>query len=941
VSTTPLPRPTPSPARVREVLDLAMERPARERSAFIAGICGEDRRLAEEVRSLLSALEAGGDLLEPPQGEKPEPATPLTGLIFGHYHIHERIGEGGMGVVYRGEDTRLGRAVAVKALPAPLARDSHRRARFEHEARILASLSHPNIAAIHGVEETDRGPVLLLEYVPGETLAKRLQRGPMPVDEAVSTAIAIARGLEAAHAAGVIHRDLKPSNIQLTAEGGVKILDFGVARQANTQTADPTGQTIPGSLIGTAAYMSPEQARGRPVDRRTDLWAFGCVLYAMLTGKEVFEGDTSSDTLAAVLRAEPDWSSIPPATPPRVVQLLRRCLEKDPDRRQRDAGDARLDLESADQGPQADLSTGRPRYRIVMASGVAALAAIAGVAGYWLRGVDVKPPKPAPVRFELNLDPSAPVFLNTGGAMSISPDGRTLVYSGGSVDRSRLYARRLDSHETSELAGTDGAATPCFSPDGRWIAFVTDTQLRRIPAGGGGAEVLVPSGVSLSGLAWDSHGIAFWGWEPWGLQRHNLGTGSTELIWQFTPAPAERPIHVEALPGGRVFLCTVGRTVDGRQSPNIEAIRIGSTERKIIAREAASARFVPPDRLVFWQAGALVCAPFDVATLRLTDTPTTVVRPMVGAELSPPVRFALSATGVLATLPGNFGSDHTRLAWLEPDRKWTEIMDGSPSIDCPRLSPDGTRIVMLIGPATGDIWIHNLDRGNEMLLTKGDYRHHPVWTPDSKSIVYTTSGPGLKTCLEVVAADGSSPPETLWQVPGNQWVYATDFLPDGRALLTLSDRGSMDLYTFDLVTREPPRPLMPTTAKRMGARMSADGTMLAYSSDETGKLQVYLHRYPSLEPKIPVSTEGGYRPVWADNDSKLFFRWVDKVLVVDLDRSGGGLKVSSPRLLHEHIPDARYDVDHEGKRLLIARPEGEIGPQAKIDVMVGWDPGKH
>jgi serine/threonine protein kinase len=311
--------PTPAPARVREVLDLALERPAHDRPAFIAGVCGIDDRLRDEVTSLLGALDAGGDLLEPPAlGTTPE-ATPLTGLCFGNYRVGERVGEGGMGVVYRAEDTCLGRTVAVKALPAALARDAHQRARFEHEARILASLNHPNIAAIHGVEETARGPVLVLEFVPGETLARRLDRGRLSPEEAIAIATSIARGLEAAHAAGVVHRDLKPSNIQLTPEGAVKILDFGVAKQAAPREGGERreGHTASGQVIGTAGYMSPEQARGKLVDRRTDLWALGCVLFEMLTGSRAFDGETSSDTVAAVLRAEPSGRGFPEALRPR------------------------------------------------------------------------------------------------------------------------------------------------------------------------------------------------------------------------------------------------------------------------------------------------------------------------------------------------------------------------------------------------------------------------------------------------------------------------------------------------------------------------------------------------------------------------------------------------------------------------------------------------
>jgi Tol biopolymer transport system component len=930
---------TPSPARVREVLDLALERPAHERAAYIAGVCGEDRRLRDEVASLMGALETGGELLEPPAAAPAPPAEPLTGLRFGSYHVEQRVGEGGMGVVYRAQDTRLGRTVAVKALPPTLARDPHRRARFEHEARILASLNHPGIAAIHGVEETARGPVLVLEFIPGQTLAQRLARGALPLDEALSIAAQIARGLEAAHAAGVIHRDLKPSNIQITPQGVVKILDFGVAKQAPpiSEPQPDAGATIPGSLIGTAAYMSPEQARGRPVDRRTDLWAFGCVLYEMLTGRHAFDGDTSSDTVAAVLRAEPDWSGIPSATPPAVVRLLHRCLEKDPDRRQRDAGDARLEL---DEPPGMRPGAVRRGWRSPVVAAAVPLALVAGVwaGASWFRDRSAAPPAArAPVRFELNTDAAAPVFVTLGGALAISPDGRTLVYTGGSLDQSRLYARRLDSYETVALPGTQGAGEPCFSPDGRWLAFQSESQLRRVPVAGGGAEVLVPANVTSYGIAWDEHGIVFVTSDPMALCRLSPA-GVTESLATLDPQRDLCAMHPEPLPGGRDILITVVGLAEGKRTMRIEAVRAGSGQRRVVVEDAMGARFFPPNRLVFWQAGALVSAPLDRESVRLTDAPAVVVRPIAGGERFPPIRFALSPAGVLATLPGNIRHDLTRLAWYEPNGSWTEVTQGE-SMDAPRLSPDGTRIAMLIGRATGDVWVHDLARGTKVVLTTGDRHHHPVWMPDGQRIVFTNMPPGEPAHLESVVADGSAAPERLWELPKGVWAYPTDVAPDGRLLLSQGEPGKvpLDLFVFDARSGEPPRRLLPT-GTRYGARMSPDGTMIAYTSEETGTTEVYLHRFPSLEPKICVSTSGGYRPVWSGDGKKLFFRYVDRAMAVDVDNSGPEIKLSPVRLVAEHLPDARYDVDHDGRRLLMGRPAGDLGPQTRIDVAVGWDP---
>jgi serine/threonine-protein kinase len=662
------------------------------------------------------------------------------------------------------------------------------------------------------------------------------------------------------------------------------------------------------------------------------MWAFGCVLYEMLTGRHPFDGETSSDTVAAVLRADPDWSSLPPATPLAVVRLLRRCLEKEPERRLRDAGDARLELEAPQEFAPAIDRRGR-RWPVVAGASVLALLAGVWAGAFWLRH-RAPGPAPAPVKFELNADPATPVYVTLGGALAISPDGRTLVYAGGSVDRSRLYARRLDSHDTVELPGTEGAGGPCFSPDGRWLAFEAETQLRRVPLSGGGAEVLAPANVMPYGIAWSEQGILFVSGDPMALCRVSAA-GAIEQILVFDRGSDLCALHPECLPGGRDCLVTVVGLADGKRTMCVEAVRLDSGERRVVVADAAGARFFPPDRLVFWQAGALVSAPLNRESLRLTDAPAVVLRPIAGGERFPPMRFAVSPAGVLATLPGNIRHDLTRLAWFEPDGSWTEVTQGE-SMDDPRLSPDGTRVAMLIGRVTGDVWVHDFARGTKMVLTRGDRHHHPVWTPDGQRLVFANTRPGEAARLESIVADGSAGPEVLWEMPKG-WAYPTDFAGGGELILSMeADGAPVDVFVFDMQARGPPRRLMPP-GRRYGARLSPDKAMIAYTSEETGAMEVYLHRYPSLEQKICVSTSGGYRPVWSGDGKKLFFRWVNRVMSVDVDNSGAEIKLSPVHLVAEHLPDARYDVDHDGRRLLMGRPSGDLGPQTRIDVVVGWN----
>ncbi|MFM9996200.1 MAG: protein kinase domain-containing protein [Phycisphaerales bacterium] len=942
--------------RVKEILDLALERPAHERDAFVAGMCGDDDALRVEVLSLLRSLDSVGAILEPGAPAPAAPPEPLTGLRFGPYRVAERVGEGGMGVVYRAEDTRLGRVVAVKALPAHLAADPHRRARFEHEARLLAAMSHPNIEAIYGVEDTPRGPVMVLEFVAGESLARRLARGALPIDDATAAARHILRALEASHAAGITHRDLKPANIHVLPDGGLKVLDFGIATlglvpvigaSPSTPNGSPVFVTSSMGLLGTASYMSPEQARGKPVDRRADLWAFGCVFFEMLTGRRAFEGETLSDTLAAVLRAEPDWSRLPAHTPAPARALIRRCLEKDPDLRRRDAGDARLELERAPA--DAEHPGLRPnRARRAVAPAFVAGAAVVSLAAWvtWPRAVA---PPARPVRFELRTAPDAPVNASSSGSLAVSPDGSTLVYTGGYEDNRRLLARQLDSFEWIELAGTENSVAPFFSPDGAWIGFASGSRIMRVPTGGGGAEVICDGQLSFTGAAWAENGSLVLAGSGGGIDILPPGGERRALTRPDLPT-SHLHLHPSCVPGSDAVLFTDCDYSTSSFTGRIEAVRIASGERhtvfeaacwpQVVARGDAGHGARGSDRdalLVFWQAGRILAAPFDRATLRVTGRAEVVATAPTRLESSPMPRYAVSAgvPGVLVYLPGNVTHDFGRLAWFDPDGSTRVITASAQGMDTPRLSPDGGRIAYIDSSVgVGDLWVHDVGRGTTIRLTKTRDAQHPLWTPDGRQILVAARMGSGDSAIWRVDADAARPPEKLW---GPIDAYPSSITPDGATILLtmyFRDTSGKDIALLDAASPAQPRNLFTTSEERIWPRLAPDGAMLAYTSMETGTFEVYLHAYPSLAGKTRVSTGGGYRPTWSPDGRLLYYQWLNRIMCVEVEATNPP-RVSAPRVVHDHAPDLRFDVARDG-RILLPHPTGDWGPQDRINVISGW-----
>ena len=605
-----------------------------------------------------------------------------AGTKLGSYEVVAAIGAGGMGEVYRAHDTKLGRDVAIKVLPEAFAHDPERLSRFQREAKILASLNHPNIATIHGLEQSGDTSYLVMELVSGETLAGRVKAGPIGIEEALKIAVQIAEALEAAHEKSIIHRDLKPANVKVTPEGKVKVLDFGLAKAfAGDTTNEDLGNsptlsaaaTMQGTILGTAAYMSPEQARGKACDKRTDIWAFGCVLYELLTGRQSFDGETTTEILAAVLRGEPDWQALPETTPFSIRALLRRCLQKEMNKRARDAGDARIEIEEALAAPAtAELTTTAPtkRFRTLgwraLIFGLSAVllgAAIAGLAVWNLK------PAPAPTlqpvtRTVINLPSGQQLAgLENGPAVVLSPDGTRLAYSAFQGGNQQLYLRALDSVEATPIPGTEGAMNPFFSPDSQWLGFFADGKLKKVSVSGGAAVTLAVAS-NPGGASWGSQGIiAFAPTQVGALQQMQEAGGTPQPLTHFEKADATHR-WPEFLPGGRALLFAAAPNSINFSIGQIAVQLVGTGERRNLIQAGMSPRYAPSGHLIYAQGGSLMAVPFDPQHLATTGTAIPVVEGVLQSPFSGAVQYSFSNSGSLVYVSGGLQSAQNRLLWV-------------------------------------------------------------------------------------------------------------------------------------------------------------------------------------------------------------------------------------------------------------------------------------
>jgi serine/threonine protein kinase len=879
-------------------------------------------------------------------------------MHLGPYQIISPLGAGGMGEVYLAQDTRLGRSVAIKILPHKFSNDAQRMARFDREAKVLASLNHPNIASIYGLEESNSVRALVMELVDGATLAERISQGPLPHDEALPIAKQIAEGLEYAHERSIIHRDLKPSNVKITPNGEAKVLDFGLAKALEDDSSVTDLSTSPtlshaatqaGILLGTAAYMSPEQARGKKVDRRADIWSFGCVLFEMLSGKPAFKGETISDTLAAVIRAEPDWSDLPGNLPPSITRLLRRCLTKDHNQRLRDIGEARIALERAVSGVPGESSAlapatiaAQPLWRRALLWAVAAIAiaiAIASSSLYWLANQG----EPHQVmQLSLSLpEPLAGVFdPNPGSPFAISPDGSQIVFVASVAGKpTQLYLRPLDQQTASPVPGTESATQPFFSPDGQSVGFFALGKMRKVSLHGGP--------VTLMGDAPTPHG-ANWAVDDTityapnfgsGLLRISSAGGTPETLT--TPNPKEQEIShrwPQVLPGGKYVLFTIQLGSEATyDDARIAVLSLETSKWRTLFQGGSYARYVPPGHIVYARAGSLMAVPFDLSRMEVTGSPVPVQEGLVTtASTSGGAEYDVTPSGLLAYVPGTARPPVRSLMWV--DRTGVaKALPAPPRVySTPSFSPDGKQLAVQINDnGLIAIWIYEFARNTLTRLTFGPGNSTaPVWTPDGREVIYNTrtTSPSFRSKL----ADGSGKEEMLFSRefadPG-----ATPFSvsPDGKTLLFA---GRQSIQTLSLDGGEKIQSFLQSSFNFSSPHFSPDGRWVAYMSDESGRREVCIQPFPGPGGKWMISTEGGEYPRWARNGREIVFLSGDKLMSVALETQPA-FKAGTPHALFPatgYLAAGNYDVAPDGQHFVMIKQDDTLTNPKELNVILNW-----
>jgi serine/threonine-protein kinase len=943
--------------QITEIFHAALALDAERRGAFLGEACGADSALRGEVESLMNAHREARKFGDTPVS-MPVPALE-PGTSLGPYRIDNLVGVGGMGEVYRAHDPRLGRSVAIKVLPSHLTLDPEPLARFEREARVLASLNHPSIAALYGLEEFNGGRALVMELVEGEDLSQTIARGAIALASALPIAQRIAEALEAAHQQGIIHRDLKPANVKVSEDGTVKVLDFGLAK-VRDWTPPPTpgdSATLPartteaGIVLGTPAHMSPEQASGKATDHRSDIWAFGVVLYEMLTARPLYTGNTTLEILARVIEGEPDVSALPMATPPAIRTLIGRCLTKDPRHRLQAIGEARIAIENVishpnrharlEPSPRTPAYIPRPAWHsalpwvLVVAFAGATLMAWAP----WRTT-----PSAVPLQLSTELGDDVSIAVGREDALALSPDGRVVAFVArkGADGNAQVYVRRLGElkvMQATALAGTDGAESPFFSPDGEQIAFFAGGKLKRISVAGGTPVTLSDASTSRGG-AWGEDGTIVFAPDAGPdsiLWRVPAAGGKAEPLASLGPDEWSQQ-WPQLLPGGKAVLYTAPPGPGADNDANLVVQPLTSGSRKVVYRGGYHGRYLPTGHLLYLRDGALFAVPFDLDRLEVTGPVVSVVDGVTSDLRSGGAQVAVSTNGTLAYLPGSSVGGTSPVQWLDlagntaplwtPPGIWYNV----------HFAPDGRRLSLDVFSAnTSDIWIYEWDRDTATPLTRHQgYDGKAVWTPDGRRIVFNSDRDNRLPSLYWQRTDGTGNAERLTVAKNPQWPVS--WHPSGKFLAFEEDTSetSWDLMLLPMTGDDAtgwkagtPVAFLSTPFAEKEPNFSPDGRWLAYQSNETGRNEIYVRPFRGHGEGWRISTGGGTFPIWSRTRRELFYGADGQIMVATYTVEGDAFRAEKPRVLS----NARYT--HMGPaRMFDLRPDGlqfAVAPAAKPD----------
>ncbi len=892
----------------------------------------------------------------------------LPGTKLGPYEIISLLDAGGMGEVYRAKDTRLGREVAVKVLPPEFSSDPVRKQRFEREARTISGLNHPNICVLHDVGSQDGVEYLVMELVDGETLASRLQRGPLPHAEVIKFGAQIAEGLDRAHRSGVVHRDLKPGNIMLT-RTGAKLLDFGLARPVGLATAAGSGSmatmsapgmhspvTQEGTIVGTFQYMSPEQLEGREVDGRSDIFSLGAVLYEMVTGRRAFEGKSQLSLISAILEKEPEpISALKPLTPPILDRIIQKCLAKQPDERWQSASDLATQLKwlsdtsASSSAAMPVAETTRKRIPWLAVAGCVLLAILSGAVAWMLARSSA--PTPQVMRFSINL----PAGESLGGtwywypSLAISDDGSQVAYVTHRGGDSQIYIRPIGDTTARALPGTQRADMPFFSPDGQWLGIYAGGKIKKVPLAGGPTVTIADT--AFKGATWGKDNTIYFS-NGAGLMKVAASGGTPQKVTTLDTKDGEtEQVYPELLPGEKALLFTVlNMSQASFDEADIGVVKLDTGERKILLKQGTDAHYVSSGHVVFMRAGVLMAVPFDADKLEIKGTPMPVVEnvlenPRIGAG-----QYAISRNGLLVYIPGGVSYGEHEMVFVDKAGNTKLLTANKRPYEDFTLSPDGKNLAITIeGPVT-NTWIHDIARDTETRFNSGIENRDPTWTPDGKRLAYAGYKDG-KYAVFWKPLDGSAPEEPLILIDHS--VDAWFFSPDGGTLLYSDEEfsGALNVGVLPLQDRQNRRLLFPAKDNVEWAILSPDGKWIAYDSNESGRPEVYVAPYPALEPRERISTDGGLHPLWSPDGRELYYRMgttaedmeqrflgqKTRVMSVPIETKPA-FKAGQPQMLFEGpYFESGHDfaVTPDGKGFILIREDDTTGPK-QIEAVVHW-----